>query len=238
MRLLRSDLPEGGLGLPATVAGLLPACETFNSLLRSGNRLLGAEPLGAAKTWAGRPCHVNPSSGGRAAAGWLGGFAGLGFADSAGAAYGLLLVAGALAGVVVGDLDGGLGVGGVEVGADLFSEAFGALVDSAAAHDLHLGAAIHFAEVVDQLADGWDGAGQGAVHDQEVGAVLTDEFEHFVVGHTAATEADLPAIGFEEVGAELAAEFFGFVVATEDRDFSSIGGCAGEFGCELVGQGG
>src|SRR5207248_4838399 len=39
---------------------------------------------------------------------------------------------------------------------------FGAFVDPPAAHHLHLGAAIHLAQVVDQLAHGGDGAGEGA----------------------------------------------------------------------------
>src|SRR5207248_373399 len=104
-------------------------------------------------------------------------------------------------GIAFGDVDGAGGVGGVEVSADFLSEAFGALVNAAAAHDLHVGATVHFAKVIDELADGGHAAGESAEKDKQVGADFADEFEHFVVGDAAARKADGVAAGFEEVGA-------------------------------------
>src|SRR5688500_5387302 len=69
-------------------------------------------------------------------------------ADAAGAADGLLVHRRLAGGVGFEDADGVGGVGGEEVGADLLGQAVGALLDTAAAHDLHVGAAVDLAEVV------------------------------------------------------------------------------------------
>ena len=114
------------------------------------------------------------------------------------------------------------GVGGVEVGADLFGQALGPLVDPAAAHDLHLRAAVDLAEVVDQLAHGGHAAGQRAEHDEQVGADVADQLEHLVLRHAAAGEADGVAVGLEQVGGDLPAELLGLVVAAEDQDVLAV----------------
>ena len=65
-------------------------------------------------------------------------------------------------------------------------------------------------------------AGERAEHDQQVGAFVADEFEHFVIGDTTTGEANGPAVDFEQVGTKLTAEFFGFGIAAEDESFATI----------------
>ena len=138
--------------------------------------------------------------------------------------------------IVGGHDQRGRGVGGVEVGADFLGEAFGALVDSAAAHDLHLRAAIHVAEIVDEFSDLRHACGQRPEEDEQIGALLADELENFIVSHAAAGETDHPAVGFEEIGGDLAAELFRLGVAAEDEGVAAVGRFALEARRDLVGQ--
>ena len=59
----------------------------------------------------------------------------------------------------VGDFNGFGAIRCIKIGADFVGQAFGPLVDSAAAHHLHFRAAVHFAEIIDQLAHRGDAAG-------------------------------------------------------------------------------
>jgi hypothetical protein len=135
-----------------------------------------------------------------------------------------------------GNAHRGVGVSSIEVGADFLGEAFGAFVDSAAAHHLHVGTTVDIAQIIDELSDGGHAARQGAEHDQQVRSELADELEDFIVGNAAAGEEDGVAFGFEEVGADLAAQLFGLIVAADDEDFAAVGIVAREHATQLVGD--
>ena len=138
--------------------------------------------------------------------------------------------------IAFGDVDGAGGVRSVEVCADFLGQAFSAFVDSAAAHDLHVGATIHFAQVINQLADGGHAAGERAEENENIGPHFPDEFEHFIVGDAAAGKADGVAARFEEISADLPAQFLGLIIAAEDEDGLAIVRLARQEAGELVGD--
>src|SRR5581483_5955458 len=74
--------------------------------------------------------------------------AGGGFANAAHSADGLLIDRRFLLRMSIGHADGFAGIWRVQISADFFAQSFSALVDSAAAHDLHLRATVHLAEIV------------------------------------------------------------------------------------------
>jgi len=164
------------------------------------------------------------------------GFSCGGFADAAGAADGLLIHRRLAKRIAFGHFDSAVGVGGVKISANFFGEAFCAFIDSPAAHDLHVGAAVYFAQVIDQFADGRHATGEGAEEDQEIGADFADEFKHFIIGDAAAGKADGVTARLEEVGADLAAQFLGLIIAAEYEDGFAIVGGAGQEAGELVGD--
>src|SRR5947207_15457106 len=72
-----------------------------------------------------------------------------GLADAARAADGLLIHGSLAEGIPLGHFDGAGGIRRIKVSADFLGQSFSALVDSAAAHHLHVGATVHLAQVVD-----------------------------------------------------------------------------------------
>src|SRR5207237_448428 len=69
------------------------------------------------------------------------------------AADGALVGGHAAVGLLVHGPDELQGGGGPEVGADFLGQAFGSVEDATANHDLHIGAGVELAEVVDEGAD-------------------------------------------------------------------------------------
>ena len=102
--------------------------------------------------------------------------------------------------------------------------------------DVHGGTRTDVADPLDHGPRVRHGLRLSAEDEQDLGPKLPERGENFVVGHTAAEEEDLPAVGLEEVANHLRAKFLVRAVRTGDHDAFSVGRVLGQMGLQLVGN--